>query len=409
MKKIISALALASLTFGAAFADASISLNYRSQGFIYGTDTVNNKNDFFSNLGYGGPQDDVKFTASSDIATVELTIAPNPSSRDASGTTYLYDAFVNVGNWEIGAGVWKNGKSSGAYQLKTDADNANIGGDSFAAYKLGSMFKQQTTFIDDIVNFGGGGTTYAGYATWGSQLGKAKLVLTGSLISSSWDKEDTKSVQLAGYGVKADIMYNNNWDHQFVIKAKDTSNVALGYHVQPYFIPNTGMTVGGTLGIVDSKVNDYNVDFRVRWLGLANRLSVTFFTNYSWVQTATAIGKTVGAYGTYASDSASGYTALGQTITAQAALWTELHARYKLNGNWFAFGSVGQICGLDDFEHQGMQIHVAPGIQYFFTGKSSFMTFVRLGLSQVAVKDATDEDMDVVRSVTIPFIIRIRF
>ena len=59
MKKIISALALASLTFGAAFADASMSLNYRTQGMFYTTDTVDNYNDFLSNRALGGTNDDV--------------------------------------------------------------------------------------------------------------------------------------------------------------------------------------------------------------------------------------------------------------------------------------------------------------------------------------------------------------
>ena len=92
--------------------------------------------------------------------------------------------------------------------------------------------------------------------------------------------------------------------------------------------------------------------------------------------------------------------------------------RYKLSDQWFICGSLGTLVGLSDFEHEGMQLFVAPGAQYFFTGKSSILTYVRFGFSDIGAErteDATDgsykkgDNLDVIRGINIPFIIRIRF
>lgn len=428
MKKIISALALASLTFGAAFADASMSLNYRTQGMFYTTDTVDNYNDFLSNRALGGTNDDVKLTAANDIATVEFSIGPAAESGgNLSQSMYQYDAFVNIGKWEIGAGFWKNGKYTGAYQVKQFADNTNCDGNIFAFAKLGSLFKNRvTTAVDNLT----GGENYAGYVTWGDQLGKAKLLLSGALIAGGNFDGSSSS----GFIGKADIMWNNNFDHQIVYKAMKNSEYALAYHVQPYCIPYVNMTVGGALGITNALLSDYNVDFRVRYQKGA--IDISMLTNFSWInpgtQTKTNIAdvysKPFGAYGAHQGTTTNSTIldgtnkdksgARSNIITATKAFQGVIGLRYKLSDHWYPFMSTGALIGLSDFENEGMELFVAPGIQYVITGKSSIMSYIRLGFSNIGAtankadteaEVAAGDSLDVIRSINIPFIMRIRF
>ena len=99
-------------------------------------------------------------------------------------------------------------------------------------------------------------------------------------------------------------MWNNNWNHQFMFKSRTTEDVALAWHVQPYFIPHVNATVGGAMGIHAGQVVEYNFDLRGRYQ--SGPLDISFLTNYSWINanaktntgaTSTGLVKQVGAYG----------------------------------------------------------------------------------------------------------------
>lgn len=399
MKKIISALALASLGLGIATADVTMSLNYRTQFLGYSTDTVSNMNDYFALPTYGGPQDSNQFSLNNDVAGFKIDIAPNPT-KTASIDLYEYDAYIDFGAWEFGAGEWKNGKSNGTYQAKNDADASNIGGESFAAAKLGSLYKsQQTTFVDDIVNLKGGSNSNSAYLQWAGKVGIANCNFIGTLIKNAWDTNVA-----SGFGFRGDAMFKN-WDTQFVFKTDLAKDMAFAFHAQPYFIPHVQATIGGAFAVVTSTVTEYNFDARVRYQN--GPISITFFNNYSHVSTAAAYGKDVGAFTDWAgSTTAPKYAAINNGAASTSAMWNMLAIRYKLSDTLYFCGQVGDLVGLSHFDSEGLECFIAPGIQVFATGKTSITVFGRLGFSNIGV---TTDGVDIQRSVQIPVVMRVRF
>jgi hypothetical protein len=413
MKKIISACALASLAFGAAFADASLSLNYRTQGNIYATDTKNNMNSYLNQTVYGSSQDDVTIKATTDVAGVTFTVDPYAAS---SSTWALneYSAFVTLGNWTVYSGEWKNGvyKISTDYMLKNDADACNLGGESWAAYKLGSIYKSAITLqVEDMTNFAGGSNTPTTYLQYTGFVGGVNLGIQAAAITSTYDSDFA-----SGFGLKVDTKFKN-WETEFITKTATTGKTAYGFYAMPFFIPKTNLTIGGTFGVESSKVNQYNFDLRARYVN--GPLSITTMNNYSHMYSSSGVtvSKNVGAYdySTFKSLSYAYNTTAGKWYVAghtqYDGMWNLVAARYKINGNVYALGQVGSVTCLSDFDYFGMDLFVAPGIQFFPDpkGKTSIATCVRVGFSNIGVDDSTVSGAEVYRSVTIPCVIRVRF
>lgn len=358
MKKIISTLALATLAFGASFADVKFTCNYRTQAVAFSrvmkadsySATANGEKFqtyMLSNTAYGGDSDTFKMSASNDFGGVNVRI--DPKGSNGSLTLNEYNAYVKAGAFTLSAGYWKDGVMNGAYQLKNDADASNLGGETFAAYKLGSMFKKAITLqVDDITSFAGSAhaTGYISYlGEFDALTLKADLAAVSLDGTATWDGSNYYS----GLAARIDARLET-WDIQFVIKQANITDGkaqrALALHVQPLAWGALKATFGGALGFYEGELTEYNADIRFRYAD--GPLSVTFFTNLSHISDTGATKMSVTDYnkhvGAYFLSSANKWT--GQNNAAShTAMWNMLALRFKVSDKLFLTGELGDIVG----------------------------------------------------------------
>ena len=442
MKKIFGVIALASLTLGA-FADAEFAVNYRTQmsGFsrvMSGDDAILGAKKHTSYLftqdqGYGGASDTISATVAGDLCGATIRIDPFPGK---SGGEKLqinqYSGYVNVGKFTLNAGAWKDGQYVGDWQ---DADACNLGGETFAAYKLGNMFKGISTLgIDDIANIAGGDKAATFYAKWGGAVGPKKtfVELYASAIGidgKTWDDEKTV---YSGFGFKADIT-TKTLRTQFIAKSKSISDKAFGLYFMPQGTGALTTVFGGTLGFTGADLTDANVDLRMRYAGKG--YSVTFFNNISHItnnSTATAVNKTVGAWAEVGPDSKGVNkiqaatplvsSAAGNGQKYNTVMWNMLALRYKLSNKVFFTAEAGDMVYFnnmlnDDAAWAGIDAFVCPGIQIFAGGKTSVSMGVRFGATGIGAqtldahgdRESAYENSEMTTSVLVPVVMRIRF
>lgn len=455
MKKIISAVALASLALGVATADAKITLNYRTQavGFSRLIDAPNtngvaaspeNENYWFQQKAYGTASDTVKFAVSSDFGGAVVRI--DPKATDGSETLQDLQGYVKLGAFEIGAGTWKDGMFNGAYQLKNDSDNGNYGGETFAAYKLGSMFaKSVTTQIDDIANLNANSSTSTGYAKWAGDLGDYEVTATGTLIGLKGSTWDSASTIYSGFGLKLDIK-GSVFDTQFVFKtgSNDSSKTvekvtgeqrAFGLHTQAKgLIPSTTFTLGGAAGFVDGALTEINFDARARYA--SGPLSITFLNNISHITNdntysrGLGLAKQVGAIYTDASSDSDGklrsaatYTSLKTAKTTDqqyfTVMWNMLGMRYNVNNNFALLFSAGDIVYLNDIGYAfadsdsghyrdwlGMEVFAAPGLQLTAGKGATVSTYFRFGWTGVGAQENCGDEKYF--AFLVPVVVRVK-
>lgn len=448
MKKIISAVALASLALGVATADAKITLNYRTQAvgfsrFINGTnrftfDDYNGtateseyfeKNIWLAQKAYGGDSDTVKFDVSSDFGGATLRI--DPKASDGSETLNQMSGYVKLGPIEVGAGEWKDGMSTGAYQLKNDSDAGNYGGDTFAAYKLGSMFKGSiTTFVDDIVNFAASSNSSAGYATWTGDLGDYEVTATGSLIglgSTMWGDGDNI---YSGVGLRLDVK-GSIFDTQFIFKSASnkSSDEKRGFALYTQakgLIPSTTVTLGGAAGFYKGNLTEINLDLRARYA--SGPLSVTFMNNVSHITNdndySTDIVKHVGAIyaagDSLANVGSADDLGFNENQTYCTVMWNMLGFRYNVNDRITALFSMGDVTYLNNIGYMGkdlsadhgnwtgVELFMAPGFQLNAGKGASVVSYARFGWNHLGVTDYTKDDGEHEFAVCVPVIIRVK-
>lgn len=445
MKKIFGVIALASLTLGA-FADAEFAVNYRTQmsGFsrvMSGDDaTLGAKKHtsylFTQDQGYGGASDTISATVAGDLCGATIRIDPFPGK---SGGEKLqinqYSGYVNVGKFTLNAGAWKDGQYVGDWQLKQDADACNLGGETFAAYKLGNMFKGISTLgIDDIANIAGGDKAATFYAKWGGAVGPKKtfVELYASAIGIDGKKWDDENTVYSGFGFKADIT-TKTLRTQFIAKSKSISDKAFGLYFMPQGTGALTTVFGGTLGFTGADLTDANVDLRMRYAGKG--YSVTFFNNISHItnnSTATAVNKTVGAWAEVGPDSKGVNkiqaatplvsSAAGNDQKYNTVMWNMLALRYKLSNKVFFTAEAGDMVYFnnmlnDDAKWAGIDAFVCPGIQIFAGGKTSVSMGVRFGATGIGAqtldahgdRESAYENSEMTTSVLVPVVMRIRF
>lgn len=425
MKKIISTLALATLAFGASFADVKFTCNYRTQAVAFSrvmkadsySATANGEKFqtyMLSNTAYGGDSDTFKMSASNDFGGVNVRI--DPKGSNGSLTLNEYNAYVKAGAFTLSAGYWKDGVMNGAYQLKNDADASNLGGETFAAYKLGSMFKKAITLqVDDITSFAGSAhaTGYISYlGEFDALTLKADLAAVSLDGTATWDGSNYYS----GLAARIDARLET-WDIQFVIKQANITDGqaqrALALHVQPLAWGALKATFGGALGFYEGELTEYNADIRFRYAD--GPLSVTFFTNLSHISDtgATKMGVTdynkhVGAY----------FLTSGNKWTAQSnaashtAMWNMLALRFKVSDKLFLTGELGDIVGFKSnkktFGDYGVEAFVAPGFQVFAGKNCSVSTCLRIGLSNLLMDSDTYKDIEPAMSMAVPVVMRVK-
>lgn len=460
MKKIIGVIALASVAFGA-FADAEFALNYRTQATAFsrlsgGTTTLTGdklavdstayNSYLLSQTTYGGASDTISATVAGDFCGATIRIDPFPAN--ASGKQLQinqYSGYVNIGKFTLNAGQWKDGQYVGDWQIKQDADACNLGGEIFAAYKLGNMFAGSSSQgIDDIVNFAGGDKSVSAYVTWQKAFGPKKTMvkLFGSAIGlngKTWDEEKTV---YTGFAFKADVKFVN-WRTQFVAKLlnnggsyKSVDARAFGLYFKPLSWGAWDATLGGTIGLEGADLTEANADLRFRYGGKG--WSLTLFNNISHITnqntlSSSYVNKVVGAW--HVTDvnnfTAPGVKTLqaGQSSSGQkfeTAMWNLIAVRAQLTKKIYFTFETGDTIYFnnmlsDDTDWYGVDLFVCPGLQIFAGGKTSVSMGVRYGVSGLGAqvyntaKDervsaySDDGGQDLVTSVIIPVVMRIRF
>lgn len=437
MKKLISAIAIATLSF-VAFADAEFALNYRTQmsaasRVLSGKkdEALKNHTYLFSQASYGGASDTVSATVAGDMCGATIRIDPEGTSGNL--TINQYNGYVNIGKWTIAAGSWKDGQYIGDYQLKSDADACNIGGESFAAYKLGNMFKGATTIsFDDIANFAGGDKSSTAYIKWGGKVGKTFVQAFGSAIginTSTWN--DDASIY-TGFGAKVDVK-GQKMRGQVVAKSSSNKKAKPTRGIGAYFMPQglgaTEITFGGALGFEGENLTEASADFRLRYG--AKNWSFTTLNNVSHITNqctvASAVSKEVGAWADNGADKiAVVATNSGKGVVAnqkfQTIMWNAFSLRSKLTKKAYFICTAGDMVYLNNMFNKeaawsGIDAFVMPGLQVFAGGKTSITCGVRYGMSGLLAqtldakgdREAYSKNNETSSAILVPVVMRIRF
>ena len=441
MKKIFGIIALASLTFGA-FADAEFAVNYRTQmtGFsrvLSGDDATlgayKHVSHFFAQKSYGGASDTISAAVAGDICGATIRIDPFPAAGAGKQLQInQYSGYVNIGKFTLNAGSWKDGQYVGDWQLKQDADACNLGGETFAAYKLGNMFKSSNTLgIDDIANFAGGDKAATVYVKWGGAVGPKKtfVSLYGSAIGIGGKQWDDEKTVYTGFAFKADVT-TKAVRTQFIAKFPTISQRAFGLYFMPQGTGNLTTVVGGTLGFEGAELTEANADLRMRYAGKG--YSITFFNNVSHITNKNTVSKefvnkTVGAWADVGGNSIVTYekeTARGKAGDQKfnTAMWNMLALRCKLSSKVFLTAEVGDMVYFNNIFNKdsgwaGIDAFVCPGIQIFAGGKTSVSMGVRFGASGIGAqvinahgdRESAYKESEMTTSILVPVVMRIRF
>lgn len=438
MKKIISTLAFATLAFGSVFADVKISANYRTQANAFSrvmaahdeagkaqsdAEKVRANSYFFSQKAgaYGGHADSLKISGSNDFGGVTFEINPNAATGKVSAFKQ-YNAFVKLGDFKLAAGRWQDGVMPGDYQLKKDADNSNLGGESFAAYKLGSLHGGAITVqSNDLCYFDG--NSHIGYIEYAADIGDMKLtadVVAASTKSTAWDGSDVYS----GFGFQLDAKFDT-WDFQFTFKQPDikdaSSKRVVAFYAQPTF-GNLKATFGGAAGYIKGELSEFNTDIRFRYV--SGPLSIANFNNISYM---TDFGKTYyhgnkdGDYvkhvGAVFLDNA-GALAYAKNTWSQSAMWNLVSVNYALSEKLTIIFNVGDLIGFNaggkEMGDLGMELFAAPAVQVFAGKGASLTTALRVGMSNLLLdsdkhKDAYGNGVKPTLAVCVPVVFRVKF
>lgn len=435
MKKIIGAVAFASLVVGFASADVKFSLNYRTQmvGFsrlINAPDgnADENQNYWFKQTkGWQDPSDTVSVSASNDFGGVTVRIDPHAGNDKL--TINQYNGYIKIGSFEIGAGNWKDGFALKQYRVVNDSDAGWYQGDLFEAVKPGTLYKGGiTSFVVDMANFAGADKSSSGYLTWNGDVGDTELSVTGSLIgigTSTWDEEDSI---YTGFGLRVNAK-TDAFQTQFVFKTASNKTGtdktklgeqrAFGLYVMPT-LDGATLMIGGALGFNNGNVAELNADLRAR--KAFGGTSVTFFTNVSHITNdcgyISDLGKHLGAEYYGGADGADGKVKFNENglggsgdQTYNTHMWNMLSVRQKLTDNlsfMFTAGDITSLRNVGTDRWTGSEVFVAPGL-HLLNGKSGIATYFRLGMSNIGVKDYNKGSSENELSLLIPVVVRVRF
>ncbi len=449
MKKIISVLALASLGLGIASADVKFTCNYRTQMGVfsrvmgYGENSVSGATSeaakksvksaaaaaytsyLLDNLAYAADSDTFSIAASNDFGGVTVRI--DPKGSDSSFTLNQYSGYINVGSFKVSAGYWKDGVMNGAYQLKNDMDASNLGGETWAAYKLGSMFKKAVTSqVDDITSLAGTARATA-YVTYKGDLGPCLLTADLAAIGlggakSPYNTYNADNDVFSGFALRLDTKFES-WDAQFVFKQASIAapERAIALHVQPLDWGSLKATFGGSLGFLNGDLTEYNADIRLRYV--AGKLSITSLNNISavtdsgWGQKTSAWTKEGEEISDYNKHVGLVYFTNGNKLVydtntvSQRAMWNMLAFRFAASDKLALTLELGDIVGFkakNNFGDCGIEAFVAPGLQFYAGKNCSISTCARVGISNLMLNSDDHKDVGPEYGIMIPAVIRVK-
>ena len=211
MKKIVSALALGAMVFGAASAKTSVSLSYRNGAnfFDYGksyssnSDEAHSLMEWFNLNGHNVGNDNLKFTASGDVLGFTLTTAPNLTANTIDVKAIEGDATFGALHTKFGFNA--DGNFLGGFRIKKYSPlESNLGGETA---KPGSYFKNSfANAVTSITTIGATETRLfaTGDYTLAFTNSDASVKFVGTWIGdnvTNWSNGDANNDQIIdGYG-----------------------------------------------------------------------------------------------------------------------------------------------------------------------------------------------------------------
>ena len=465
MKKIIGAALLGTMAAGVFAADAKISLGFRSRLTAFAHDKVDDGTKKTTNTSWmdwdgkntaynGVGTETFKFVMNGDNAGVTLAL-------DLTDSEPQGDAFFTLNEWSgwmqfpIGPGAlrlttgnWKNGYSTGAYRVNTDA--GSMEGLDFERYKPGTIFANMDTlaFVIDLTSgsvkkqYAASNAALSGFADYGFNVTddislnflvggvSRKEYKNGSeIVRHVFDitkNGDDTTYWKSAFVSRVQFGMKNVLNAEFIYKLSHNDNDyatnTFALYVMPQIMKELALSVGGAIELkgdgADNSVTDKNegytdwtVDLRLRYQ-VMDPLSITFFTNVSGTDTdgrnissglagAGAIEKKAGA---------SGYIGGGfSKPDVKIAMWNQLGFKYVINDMLTAGLNVGLITPLEKGEKSkdnkyNPEWRVTPAIQIFADKKASLWTGVSLSGASATIGD---KDVSVF-SVAIPAIFRVQ-
>ncbi len=434
MKKIISALTVSALVAGAAFADVSVTCNYRQRATLLShtpevkiKDTVSvaeQSTIFYADAYNGSGTDNLSITLDGDIVSFQTVIVGDQATTNGLRAKTL-GADLKLGKVQMFAGVYSDGKVKGAYRNKTDIDAGNMEGVDFEFEKLGSRFKNSPSwFVDNIalgVNNGDEPWVIgAKYAIPG--LKKVKVEVNGSYITNTRRAGNSliaSSGNLQGHTFAGLVEARTGFGTgEFVFKYGEykagIDAMAFGAYLQPVIVDNLTVTIGGAGSTIDGNFTDWSADLRLYYK--MGDLSFTSFHNisalvnadkdetYKYITTSNkGIADSVAGAGKHG----------GTTIKRDLLIANNLMARYKVNSKFAVYGVIADFLG-NSYQNgklvdNGYVVETrASAWAQFYAGSSSISIGFVFENYNEDVQTGLDWETVNVKNIAIPMIFRVK-
>ncbi|MCR5125471.1 MAG: hypothetical protein K6B43_09790 [Treponema sp.] len=304
MKKIVTALTMGALVAGSAFADFTVNANYRQRANLYTNyeGNVGGKYAGFVDAYDGNGSDNLTMKMKGDIVTFDFMAVTDQAATKKIRFKNV-DAEVKLGPVTLFAGTVSDGKSNGAYRVKSDGDAGAFEGVDFEYKKLGSIYAHSPSkFVDNpLQNVAGAGENYAASLKYSLDADFGKLDLSGWYISNeasdttgaaateatTWSKHTLSFLADAslGFGKVEAIVKVGDFNTKKLGETGDAATeeataVAFGAYVQPQLpVPGLTLTVGGNGSLIAGAFTDWGVDLRARYA--TGALSISSFHAFS--------------------------------------------------------------------------------------------------------------------------------
>lgn len=436
MKKIISALTLGALVAGGAFAEMKVSLNYRNglslfnytakgmdgrttddYGNVYvdsGYDNNGSSMTFGQLTGWNAGKDNLGLTASGEVFTLKATLQPTVGG-DAI-IWHILDASAKIGNFTANLG-W-NGDGVMNFRAKKAADDGNEEGKVFETYKLGSIFTGSSGLCStNQVTFANTGRNYFVRAGYNFDLGDSASLQTNAsvMIDRDWDSSSELNNGNVAWSVFLDPKINDILQAELFIKGRrigkagsdKVSEFVTGAYFNPKVIPLVkDSAIGGSVVILDGKLQEYNADWRFR-VDASKDLMITYMGKFAKLVSEEGDtpyepvdGASVGAL--------AGLTA----FKSSQALWNMISARYKINDRFTGILTVGELTDLDKDFHlgresaDGTQVFAHPHVQIYANKGATITAGVVAAFGGIGAHEDANKDVDVL--INIPILFRVK-
>lgn len=405
MKKILSVLVILAAVCTMAFAEVSAAINYRTQMDAYNlkvTKDANGKSvkasETFGQKKYGGPNDVAKFSITGD--NLGATFAFNTDNTDNNDFEInTLNMYIKVWNLNFEYGIWKDGTgNTGSYRVSNDA--GNWAGNEFERWKLGSLFKNGSLFIDSLATIDSGKPFWTFLTTYTQPIAEGCLKVKASIMTG----DQTSGADVfpgVGFGgivewdckpVQANYVYKT-WEDN-----KANRHNVMGLYAKPKMVKGLNMTIGGSLAFVDydketetnkDGLDGFSLEARARY-AITKPFSVTGMFNFS-------TSKTVGKLG----------AKLNSTDKAgEKAMWAMIAGKYVINDAISARLSFGTTVAFNDEDTDDFPtcIRITPGFD-FTAGKNAVISIgCALGFDNLGTKTKNDE----ITTLAVPCIFRVR-